>query len=405
MARDSRLELLIRGGPDGFEVREVSSATAYLQFRPQRIPDHEWELAEVARGETGHGTFVLKNCRTDRYLYLSEQEHFLWQVMNGRTSVQEIATSYVLRFESLDLDVIPALISKLQGADLLTLRLASRLREVLARHAAGRGARPLEIALRGLERMTLASHDVHERFVRAYRFGGFLLFTVPSVALLVVLTAFGLVAAGELARVAHAVAVPLARHPILALLAGKALVFATMAAHQVVHGLACVHYGRRVRAFGFTLLHGFLPSFFVDVTDIFMTSRRARVVTAIAGPLVHLALGAAFFLVAFYLPGGFLQAFVAASATLQVYALLFSLYPFCFMEMDGYHIVVDLLGMPTLARDSWRFMRLRLGGRLRQRRPLSRTESIWVGYVALSFVSVVVFVIATVAWLVRVVAP
>jgi putative peptide zinc metalloprotease protein len=405
VARDSRLKILIRGGPDGFEVREVSSATAYLQFRPQRVPDHEWELAEVARGETGHGTFVLKNCRTDRYLYFSEQERFLWQLMNGRTSVQEIATSYVLRFESLDLDVIPALIGKLEGADLLTLRLASRLREVLARHQAGRGARPLEIALRGLERMTLASHDVHERFVRAYRLGGFLLFTVPSVALLVVLTAFGLVAAGELLRAAHAVAVPLARHPIIALLAGKALVFATMAAHQIVHGLACVHYGRRVRAFGFTLLHGFLPSFFVDVTDIFMTSRRARVVTAISGPLVHLALGALFFLVAFYLPGGFLQAFVAASATLQVYALLFSLYPVCFMEMDGYHILVDLLGMPTLARDSWRFVRSRLAGRLRQRRPLSRTESIWVGYVVSSFVSVAVFVIATVAWLVDVVTP
>ncbi|MBP1620493.1 MAG: peptidase [Acidobacteria bacterium] len=403
MARDCRLELLIRGGSGGFELREVASATAYLQFRPQRIADDEWELAEVARGEMGHGTFVLKNCRTDRYLYLSEHEQYIWQLMNGRASVRDIAASYVLRFESLDFDVIPALIAKLQGADLLTLRLASRLREVLARHPANRGVRPLELALRALERMTLASRDVHERFVSAYRLGGRLLFGVPAVAALTVLAAFGLVAASELARVAHAVAVPLARHPILALLAGKALVFATMAAHQVVHGLACVHYGRRVRAFGFTLLHGFLPSFFVDVTDIFMTSRRARVVTAIAGPLVHLALGALFFLVAFYLPGGFLQAFVAASATLQLYALLFSLYPFCFMEMDGYHIIVDLLGMPTLARDSWRFVRFRLAGRLRQRRPLSRTESIWTGYVALSFLSVAFFVVATAVWLVDVI--
>jgi len=96
---------------------------------------------------------------------------------------------------------------------------------------------------------------------------------------------------------------------------------------------------------------------------------------------------------------------VAASATLQLYALLFSLYPFCFMEMDGYHILVDLLGMPTLARDSWRFVRFRLGRRLRQRQPPSRTESIWVGYVGLSFVSVAIFVIATVAWLVGVIAP
>jgi len=65
------------------------------------------------------------------------------------------------------------------------------------------------------------------------------------------------------------VAVPLARHPILALLGGKALVLRHHGGAPDRARLACVHYGRRVRAFGFTLLHGFLPSFFVDVTDMF----------------------------------------------------------------------------------------------------------------------------------------
>ena len=48
-----------------------------------------------------------------------------------------------------------------------------------------------------------------------------------------------------------------------------------------------------MREFGFTMLHGFIPTFYVDVTDIFMASRRARIVNALAGPLVHLFLGAA----------------------------------------------------------------------------------------------------------------
>jgi hypothetical protein len=53
-----------------------------------------------------------------------------------------------------------------------------------------------------------------------------------------------------------------------------------------------VHYKRRVREFGFTMLHGFIPTFYVDVTDIFMASRRARIVNALSGPLVHLFLAA-----------------------------------------------------------------------------------------------------------------
>src|SRR5260370_20022733 len=71
----------------------------------------------------------------------------------------------------------------------------------------------------------------------------------------------------------------------------KILFLLTVGAHQLVHGLALIHYGRRVREFGFTFLHGFVPTFYVDVTDIFMGSRKARVVTAVSGAPVHPVLG------------------------------------------------------------------------------------------------------------------
>ena len=164
-----------------------------------------------------------------------------------------------------------------------------------------------------------------------------------------------------------------------------------MAAHQIVHGLACVHYRRRVREFGFTFLHGLVPTFYVDVTDIFMAGRRARVVTAVSGTLVHLVLGAAWFLVAGHAPaGGFVQAFAAASGIIQWQALVLSLYPFCFIEMDGYHVLVDLLGIPTLKQEamSWAGSLLLL----RAPRRFGRQEALWAFYVGLSAVSVVGFV-------------
>ncbi len=54
--------------------------------------------------------------------------------MDGRTSLQEIATAYVLRYGAFDFDIIPALIRKLQRAHLLTLTPTSRLRQALARN-------------------------------------------------------------------------------------------------------------------------------------------------------------------------------------------------------------------------------------------------------------------------------
>ena len=394
MARRTKIQLLIRRDEDqGFEVRAVPSALAYLQYRPQRIPDSAWELAQLPKGIERRATYVLKNKATDRYLLLTESERFLWEQMDGQTSLQDMATAYVLRFGAFDFDVIPVLIAKLGRAELLTLRPASRLREVLARHRKNLGARALEGALKGLEKLTVGSRDVQRNFERTYRWGGLLIFTLPILVLGLALTALGVMSAIRLWHDAAEIAAPLTHRPILALLTVKIFFVATLAAHQLVHGLACVHYGRQVREFGFTLLHGFVPTFYVDVTDLFMASRRARVVTALAGPLVHLYFGALCLWAATHLPFGFLQSFVVATGILQWQSFLVCLYPFCFLEMDGYHILVDLLGLPTLNKDSWRFFRDELWRRLGEGRGISRQEAIWVGYLVLSFVSVGAFVL------------
>ncbi|MBI4610829.1 MAG: hypothetical protein HY726_17690 [Candidatus Rokubacteria bacterium] len=393
MARQSNLELLVRRADEaGFEVRRVPSAVAYLQHKPQRLADDQCEVAQLASGGDGRVTYVLKNRATDRYLLLTGPERFLWERMDGRTSLQELATAYVLRYGSFDFDLIPALIAKLRQADLLTLRPASRLREVLARHRRNPAARAVEATLRRLERLTLSSQRIHAPFARIYRWGGRLLFTPACLALGVALAGLGAVSAFRLWPDAAEVAAPLGRHPLLSLVVVKVVLFVTLAVHQILHGLACVHYGRRVREYGFTLLHGFVPTFFVDVTDIFMASRRARVVTALSGPLIHLYLGSFYLWAATQMPAGLLQSFTAVSGVLQLQALFVSLYPFCFLEMDGYHILVDLLGVPTLKQDSWQFVGHEFLRRLADRWRLTRQEAMWVGYFALSLVSLVAFV-------------
>src|SRR5207247_1363884 len=65
------------------------------------------------------------------------------------------------------------------------------------------------------------------------------------------------------------------KSPLMAVISVKLLFLLTVGAHQLVHGLALIHYGRRVREFGFTFLHGFVPTFYVDVTDTFMVGRAA----------------------------------------------------------------------------------------------------------------------------------
>ena len=386
--RRAKIELLVRGpDTDSFEVREVGSAVAFIQSRPQRQPDATWELAEVASRMGGERNIILKNTATERFLLLTEHEVFLWQQMDGNTSLQEIATAYVLNYGEFDFDIIPNLIRKLQRAQLLTLTPTSRLRQLLARNRRRRVAKVMESALTGLERINISSKRVQPLFVRLYRWAGRFLFTPVAVACCVLLGVAGFGAGASLWPETDVVFRGFGAHKFWAVLTVNLFFFATLAAHQIVHGLATIHYKRRVREFGFTFLHGFVPTFYVDVTDIFMASRRARVVTAVSGTLVHLVLGAIFFILAARAGlGSFNQAFLATSGLIQWKAFVIALWPFCFIEMDGYHVLVDTLGVPSLKSDALAYTGRALRGGVP--RPFRRQHALLIFYVVVSAASI-----------------
>ena len=163
--------------------------------------------------------------------------------------------------------------------------------------------------------------------------------------------------------------------------------------HVLVHALACKSYNRRVREIGFFLLQGVLPTFYADVTDIFMSTRRARVVVDFAGPMVEVVIGSVAFLVSNQLEVGVGQATLFAIGVLLWESALINLYPFNFLEMDGYNIVADLLAMPTLRQQALALMP-NLPRRLLRMKSIQHAEWIQIGYLLLCFVSVLVYVIA-----------
>jgi putative peptide zinc metalloprotease protein len=396
----AKFELLVRrDDEEGFELRQVASVTGYLSSRPRRIEPDAYEISELHSRVAIAPGFILKNKTTDRFLLLSEPERFLWDQMDGATSLQEIATAYVLKYGEFDFEIIPSLLRKLQRAQLLTFEPRSRLRAVLARNRGRAVVKAIELVLTGLERIRISTYNVQGFFQALYRLGGFLLFTPIAAIACAVLAVAGAAAALVLFRDVHDMLEGFGGHALRAVLMVKLLFFVSVALHQFVHGLACIHYRRRVREFGFTFLHGFVPTFYIDVTDIFMASRRARVVTAVTGALVHLALGAVAFIVAAQAPtGSFTQAFAAASGIIQWQALVVALYPFCFIEMDGYHILVDVLGVPTLKHDAIGYAKSLLTGAGRIIGE-GREEPLWIAYVVLSTISVAAF-IAFNAWII-----
>lgn len=254
-------------------------------------------------------------------------------------------------------------------------------------------ARALGTVLKTWGRIAFKVADADRYCSTIYNRGGFLLFHPLVFAASVALAVFAVIAFIRLLPQARDIALRLTAWPLLSTGIIIATVVAVSMLHVLVHALACKSYGRKVREMGFFLLQGILPTFYADVTDIFMSSRRARVIVNLAGPMVEVVFGSLAFLGAYWSGPGIGQSLLFGAGLLLWESAVLNIYPFNFLEMDGYNMLADLLAMPTLRRQAWALLPA-LPGRLRDGKKLQRSEWIQLGYLVLCLVSVLVYLIA-----------
>jgi hypothetical protein len=394
MAEPVKLQLLTREpGESRFQIHEIDSGQAYLGYRPQRVPTETWEITAQPQSPDGRRNFILKNLQRDRYLLIDSQESFLWNLFDGSHSLEEIARSFYLRFGAFDYAIIRQLLAKLYQAGLLVEREDLALQRSLARTQAGLWAMGVTNVAKCWRRLSFTVPNADRFCATLYRYGGFLLFHSITLSATIMIALLAGAAAIHLSGQAMQFTKTLSTRPWLSTGVMLASLLAVSTMHVTVHALACKAYNRRVREIGFFLLQGVLPTFYADVTDIFMSTRRARVIVDLAGPLVELFCGSVAFLAAYQCGPGVSQALLFGIGVLLWEGALINLYPFNFLEMDGYNIVADLLAMPTLRQQALA-LAPQLHRRLLKPRMLTKTEWIQISYLLLCAISVLLYLIA-----------
>ena len=395
MPDPAKLELLTRTpGELGFQVHEVESSQAHVLFKPKRLPQTEWEITPQPRSPDGSRNFTLRSSGRDRYLLLTPKEKFLWEHFDGDHSLTEIGRAFHFEFGSFDYAVIRDFLAKLYHAGLLEeIEVSSGFQRSFSDRKGHWWARAAAGFLKFCARLSLQLTAADRYCTVIYRRGGFLLFHPIVFWSIVIITAFAVLAVFTLAPQAREISMRLADRPIFTALIILGLLPVVSILHVLVHALACKSYGRKVREMGFFLLQGVLPTFYADVTDIFMSSRRARVIVDLAGPMVEVALGSLAFVGAYLAPPGLEQSLLFGAGILLWEGAVINLYPFSFLELDGYNILADLLAMPTLRRQALALV-TNLPARVRAGKTLHRSEWIQLGYIALCFISVLVYVVA-----------
>jgi len=383
---DAKLELLIRKtGSEGrgFNIRKVPSGVVYAGYRPRRIMEGGYSVRGEVSPVDGRKHFVLHANETRKYLSLTEREYFLWGQMDGTRNIKEIASSCFFTFGSLDFMSMRTLLTRLKEAGLVEFIPASRLRVAL-----DRSKHPVLRRLKEwLGRMDYRLEDADGWVTSLYKKGGRLFVSKPAMALYLIVSVLGLTALRRTGMKGELPYHLFHEHPLFVLAVLLVSFYPIAAVHEIFHALACKRYGREVHAFGFTLWDGFYPSFYTDVSDIYLSPRRQRIYVSLAGPLSTMAIAAACFIPVALFPDSHWTGAFYEIGRLNLIVAVISLYPFQFLKMDGYYLLVDLLGFPGLRERTFAFVK-GFPGFVKAGIPFTVAEFIMLSYLLLCVLSI-----------------
>ncbi len=338
----------------------LARALSPVEDRPRIAPELE-SAAYRTRG--GAEYVVVHNPAARAYARLDPREFELLDLMDGTRSIKELVIAYYQRYGVLALARVAGLVRLLRQQHLLAEPSTDVYADVARQLRASRRQPSL--------RFEVVTQSVDHAFAEAYRSWGHVFFTRGWLIVGLTLGALGptLVAIGLL-RGQFTLSDP-SGWGVLTIIWMIALTLVALAVHELGHGLAVKHAGRRVHQAGLRFYFGF-PAAFVDTTDVWMARPAQRLLTAFAGPWTGLVLGGLCAIGAIVLGASAIGTFLFTAACVFLVDNLFNFNPL--LELDGYYMLIDFLDQPLLRARSLTFVRGPLWPRFFRLQPLTPEE-------------------------------
>ncbi len=348
------LELLIRDKTGrGYQLKVLDSNDAFLRLVPRQHDNVQVNDNPVESADGRRWMLHVAGAGTGSYMRVDERQHFIWQQVDGQQTIQDIASAFFFRFGSFELDEIRRFLREARRCAMLEVaerpRGLARVRKALPK---GR----LEALLRQISQYERRFRQVDPAFQTAARRLRLLLnrWTAPvwlaAAAWAVVTYASGRFGA---AATLSTDALPWVTHvPLFIAFAAGFLLM-----HEAAHGLVCAAFGREVKAVGVTFLNRVIPTLYVDVTDMWMSTRAGRIAVALAGPLANLAAAPRQIPAAPHPRTGPQHPRHRVAADVNMLTAAYTAWPFTGLPEDGYEAVTDATGVAGLQRRATGFLR------------------------------------------------
>jgi putative peptide zinc metalloprotease protein len=345
------------------------------KYRPLRID--EAELADIS-GRGGAKRFMLRNPGNDIYLSLGEEELFLWNLMDGRHTVRDLALEYVSQYAVPRPETLLNLLELLTSNGFLKGEPPQAMHPMVVQSQKRRMLASLHRLTHYLIHGTLATTHIDKYFDWLYRHAARPLYTPPALIVIICLI---------LADIAFFIYFFLIQHVdllistrgvhIVDIVSLMLIVYGGLVIHEVAHGLTVKAYGRRVLRGGVMLYFG-VPLAFVDTTDIWMKPRRARIAVSLAGPCANAFIGGLLFLIAAFLSEGTVREILLHGGILNSIIFFVNLLPIA--ETDGHYVIQDYLEIPHLRSKALHFISHDMWLKSARRKPWARDEFTFLIY-------------------------
>ena len=292
--------------------------------------------------------WILRDLRNDSFRTIDSEDAALLQMLDGRLTIAELLTQATTAVGPSGPGRLARLIAGLGERGMLD----------------GIAPTPVAEPEPGLLARAFKPREktfgwVPEYFQRAYRHWGRIFFSPLTVTLLVMLSVAGVAVFAYLVGARYGTPLVVAHRLLLGGAVFCAGRFLIVMLHELAHGLALAHYGRRTTRAGIRLLFIF-PYAFVDTSEAYFESRMHRIVISAAGPATDFSLAALFGIICAVSPKGNVRDVFFQLAFAGYVGAFFNANPF--LDRDGYQILCEWLREPKLKEHARAQLKARLSG-------------------------------------------
>jgi putative peptide zinc metalloprotease protein len=368
----------------------------FAKSRPKILPGYE-KVGFISR--SGKEYFVVKSPGGEGYIRLSVKDHFMFSLLDGSRMVQEVLVEYFRKYGSLAFSRLGTLVQELVKGGFLYEKQGNFYEILLKRIKFNKPVAKLVNFIKSLPRRQWPVPNLDRHITWLYQNGFRFFYFRPVQIGVAAFSVVGFFIFSYLFRVGNYSILRSSGSVILGLILLVGLNYISIMAHELSHALACKHYGRRINSGGIIINTAF-PSFYVDITDSWLLSKRKRMIVSLTGPMSQAFIAGLMSAVMLLFPHFFLNPILYKFSFLSYLAVFLNLNPL--LELDGYYILIDWLEIPGLKTKATNFVKKQLFAKIKSRAPLDWQEKVFTAYgLGVAVWSLLALVIVGYFWRIR----